>query len=118
MVAHHAAIHPETHELGEGGGVSREPVEVEVEDLGQLEQAMAAGASRVLLDNFDLALMRQAVRLAGGRVELEASGGISLDQVRAIAETGVDFISVGAITKDISAVDLSMRFEPEPETAA
>ena len=86
-------------------------IEIEVEDLAQLEAALNAGARRVLLDNFDLARLREAVRLNAGRARLEASGGVSLETVRAIAETGVDDISVGEITKDIRAADLSMRFE-------
>ncbi len=90
------------------GGVE---IEIEVEDLAQLEAALNAGARRVLLDNFDLARLREAVRLNAGRARLEASGGVSLETVRAIAETGVDDISVGEITKDIRAADLSMRFE-------
>ena len=87
------------------------PVEVEVETLGQLDEAIGAGADTVLLDNFDLEGLRAAVEKAAGRVKLEASGGVSLDTVRAIAETGVDYISTGALTKDVRAVDLSMRFE-------
>jgi nicotinate-nucleotide pyrophosphorylase (carboxylating) len=86
-------------------------IQVEVENFAQLEQAIAAGATMILLDNMDLDQMRQAVKLAAGRVELEASGGITLENVRAIAETGVDRISIGSLTKDIKAVDLSMRFE-------
>jgi len=86
------------------------PVEIEVENIGQLEEAIAAGATRVLLDNFDLAGFREAVRLTAGRATLEASGGVNLENVRGIAETGVDFISIGSLTKDIRAVDLSTRF--------
>jgi nicotinate-nucleotide pyrophosphorylase (carboxylating) len=86
-------------------------VQVEVETLEQLEQALAAGATMVLLDNFDLGRMREAVRVNAGRAQLEASGGITLENVRSIAETGVDRISIGALTKDINAIDLSMRFE-------
>ena len=86
------------------------PVEIEVENIGQLEEAIAAGATLVLLDNFDLAGFRDAVRLTAGRAALEASGGINLENVRGIAETGVDRISIGSLTKDIRAVDLSMRF--------
>lgn len=86
-------------------------LEVEVENLAQLQEAMEAGAQRVLLDNMNQTLLRQAVELARGRIELEASGGITLDNVRSIAETGVDFISVGELTKHIHAVDLSMRFQ-------
>ncbi len=85
-------------------------LQVEVETLEQLREALDAGAKLVLLDNFDLAMMRQAVRVAGERAELEASGGVSLETVRAIAETGVHRISVGSLTKDVKALDLSMRF--------
>jgi nicotinate-nucleotide pyrophosphorylase (carboxylating) len=85
--------------------------QVEVERLDQLEVALAAGANMILLDNFDLEQMRAAVRITAGRARLEASGGITLESVRAIAETGVDRISIGALTKDVKAVDLSMRFE-------
>lgn len=85
-------------------------VQIEVETLAQLEEALAAGARLILLDNFDLVGMRQAVALTAGRAELEASGGVNLESVRAIAETGVDRISVGALTKHVRAVDLSMRF--------
>ncbi|MBU0500085.1 MAG: carboxylating nicotinate-nucleotide diphosphorylase [Gammaproteobacteria bacterium] len=87
-------------------------IEVEVESLDELSEALAAGAKRVLLDNFSLDGLRQAVRLNGGKARLEASGGVSLETVRAIAETGVDDISVGGLTKDVTAVDLSMRFLP------
>jgi nicotinate-nucleotide pyrophosphorylase (carboxylating) len=85
-------------------------VQIEVETLAQLEEALQAGAKLILLDNFDLEGMREAVHLTAGRAALEASGGISLDKVRAIAETGVDRISVGSLTKSVRAVDLSMRF--------
>ena len=85
-------------------------VQIEVENLAQLEEALAAGVKLVLLDNFDLDGMREAARITGGRAQLEASGGISLDNVRAIAETGVDRISIGGLTKHVRAVDLSMRF--------
>lgn len=85
-------------------------VEIEVEHLGELEQALEAGATHVLLDNFGLDALRQAVALNAGRARLEASGGITLERIRAIAETGVDDISVGDLTKDLSAVDLSMQF--------
>lgn len=87
------------------------PVEIEVENLGQLEQALAAGADHLLLDNFSLEDLRTAVAKAHGRARLEASGGITLENVRAIAETGVDYISVGELTKSVQAIDLSMRFE-------
>lgn len=86
-------------------------VQIEVENLDELDQALAAGASLILLDNFSLDDMRHAVRLAHGRALLEASGNITLDTVRAVAETGVDRISVGSLTKHIRAVDLSMRID-------
>ena len=85
-------------------------LQVEVETIEQLREALAAGAPLILLDNFDLDGMREAVRVAGDRAELEASGGITLDNVRQIAETGVHRISVGSLTKDVKALDLSMRF--------
>ncbi|MGB5834012.1 MAG: carboxylating nicotinate-nucleotide diphosphorylase [Thiohalocapsa sp.] len=88
---------------------ARVPVEVEVESLDELEQALAAGTERVLLDNFELDMLRRAVRLTAGRARLEASGGITLDRLRPIAETGVDDISVGDLTKGVEVVDLSMR---------
>ena len=77
--------------------------------LDQLKEALEAGAKMILLDNMNVDQMREAVRIAAGRAELEASGGIKLENVRAIAETGVDRISVGALTKDIKAADFSMR---------
>ncbi|MCG7992002.1 MAG: carboxylating nicotinate-nucleotide diphosphorylase [Candidatus Thiodiazotropha lotti] len=86
-------------------------VEIEVETLDELQQALKAGAQRVLLDNFTPEQLREAVKLAGGRARLEASGGINLATIREIAETGIDDISVGALTKDIRAIDLSMLFE-------
>lgn len=86
-------------------------IEVEVENLQELGEALDAGADIVLLDNFNLAQLQQAVAQTQGRAQLEASGGIGLDNIRAIAETGVDRISVGGLTKDIQAVDLSLRFE-------
>lgn len=87
-------------------------VEVEVETLEQLEEALAAGADRALLDNFDLGGLRQAVHQINGQMELEASGNVTLDTMGEVAATGVDFISVGALTKHVRAVDFSMRFEP------
>jgi len=86
------------------------PVEIEVENLSQLEEAIAAGVDRILLDNFTPDQIREAVKLSNGRIPLEASGGITLENIRDYAETGVDYISTGALTKDIIAVDLSMRF--------
>ena len=84
-------------------------IQIEVETLAQLDEALNAGAQLILLDNFSLADMRLAVDHAAKRAELEASGGITLENVRLVAETGVDRISIGALTKDIKAVDLSMR---------
>lgn len=86
-------------------------VQIEVETLGQLREALDAGARLILLDNFSPDQMREAVRLTARRAELEASGNITLDTVRAVAETGVDRISIGALTKHIRAVDLSMRLD-------
>jgi len=86
-------------------------IEVEVESLDQLERAIQAGASRVLLDNFELGTLREAVRITAGRAELEASGGITLENLRTVAETGVDFISIGSLTKHLRAIDLSLRFD-------
>ena len=86
-------------------------IQIEVENLSQLKKALDAGATMILLDNMSPDQMREAVKIAGNRAELEASGGITLDNVRAIAETGVHRISVGGLTKDVKAVDFSMRFE-------
>jgi nicotinate-nucleotide pyrophosphorylase (carboxylating) len=94
--------------LGEAMG-AKVPVQIEVETLDQLREALDAGATSVLLDNFDLAKMREAVELTAGRALLEASGGINMDTVRAIAETGVDRISIGSLTKDVRATDYSLR---------
>ena len=85
-------------------------VEVEVESMDELQQALEASADRIMLDNFTLREMREAVQVVAGRAELEASGGINEQTLRPIAETGVDFISIGALTKDCRAIDLSMRF--------
>ncbi|MDR2092999.1 MAG: carboxylating nicotinate-nucleotide diphosphorylase [Azoarcus sp.] len=84
-------------------------VEIEVETLGELRAALEAGAGMILLDNMGLDEMREAVRIADGRATLEASGGITLENVRAAAETGVDRISIGSLTKDVKALDLSLR---------
>ncbi len=86
-------------------------VEVEVENLAELEEALAARPDIVMLDNFNLALLAEAVRITARRVKLEASGNVTTTTVRAIAETGVDYISIGGLTKDVRAVDLSMRFQ-------
>jgi nicotinate-nucleotide pyrophosphorylase (carboxylating) len=85
------------------------PVEVEVETMDELRQALEAACDRVMLDNFSLPQMREAVALTAGRLELEASGNVNESTLRPIAETGVDFISIGALTKDCKALDLSMR---------
>jgi len=86
------------------------PVEIEVESIAQLEESIAAGVDRILLDNFSTDQIREAVKLSNGKIPLEASGGITLENVREYAETGVDYISTGSLTKDIIAIDLSMRF--------
>jgi len=86
------------------------PLEVEVENLQQLQQALDAGVDRILLDNMDIPILKQAVQLTNKRIPLEASGGVTQQSVREIALTGVDYISIGSITKHIRAIDLSMRF--------
>lgn len=86
-------------------------IEIEVENMAQLKEALSCGAKLILLDNFTPAAMRKAVAFVAGRSELEASGGVNIKTVRAIAETGVDRISIGTLTKDIHALDLSMRFK-------
>jgi len=88
-------------------------IEVEVETLEQLRSALDAGVGMILLDNMSLEQMREAVAMTAGRAELEASGGVNLDRVRAIAETGVDRISIGTLTKDVHALDLSLRHVEE-----
>jgi len=85
------------------------PIEVEADTLDQVREALAAGADRILLDNMPLAWLREAVEIVGGRCPLEASGGVTLATVRAIAETGVDFISVGALTHSAPSVDVSLE---------
>ena len=87
------------------------PVEIEVETEAELEQALTAGADRIMLDNFTLAALRDAVSLTAGRAELEASGNVTDETLVAISETGVDFISIGALTKHVRALDLSMRID-------
>jgi len=124
MGLHDAVLIKENHIAACGGvaaalrAVHRQPetrraafVQIEVETLAQLEEALAEGATMVLLDNMQRDTLREAVRINAGRAVLEVSGGVTLDSVRALAETGVDRISVGALTKDIEAVDLSMRME-------
>jgi nicotinate-nucleotide pyrophosphorylase (carboxylating) len=87
------------------------PVEIEVESLIELDEALTAGADIIMLDNFSLEQMREAVTRSTGRAKLEASGNVTSETLVPIAETGVDFISIGALTKDVKAIDLSMRFE-------
>ncbi|MGL5221884.1 MAG: carboxylating nicotinate-nucleotide diphosphorylase, partial [Plesiomonas shigelloides] len=89
------------------------PVEVEVESLPELDAAIQAGADIIMLDNFTLPLMRDAVALTAGRVQLEVSGNVTLESLADIAATGVDFISVGALTKHVRALDLSLRFSEQ-----
>jgi nicotinate-nucleotide pyrophosphorylase (carboxylating) len=86
------------------------PIQVEVDRIEQIEPALAAGADRLLLDNMDPAMLREAVKLVGGRVPLEASGGVTLETIRFLAETGVDFISVGRITQSAPAVDIGLDY--------
>jgi nicotinate-nucleotide pyrophosphorylase (carboxylating) len=90
------------------------PIEVEVRDLAELDEALAADAPRILLDNMDLATLRAAVQRTAGRATLEASGGVTLPALREIAETGVDFMSIGALTHSAPALDLSLLLEPIP----
>jgi len=87
-------------------------LEIEVQNIEQLQQAIAAGADRVLLDNFSVDTLVEAVATSAGRVKLEASGGIDEDTLVTIAETGVDYISIGALTKNCRALDLSLLIEP------
>jgi nicotinate-nucleotide pyrophosphorylase (carboxylating) len=84
-------------------------LEVEVETFGELREALSAGVDRIMLDEFELEELVQAVAEVDGRVPLEVSGGVGIERVRAIAETGVDYISIGALTKHVQAIDLSMR---------
>lgn len=88
------------------------PLVVEVETLAQLQEALEAGCDRILIDDFDAATRREAVRIADGRIPLEVSGGVSLETVRSIAEDGVDCISVGGLTKHVHAIDLSLKLGP------
>ena len=91
------------------------PVEIEVESIGEVQEALAANAERLLLDNFSLSMLEEAVSVnkatSDRPAELEASGGLTIEEIPAVAKTGVDYISVGALTKNIRAIDLSMRFE-------
>lgn len=91
------------------------PLIVEVESLEELDEALATGCTRILIDDFDEAMMREAVRRAAGRIPLEVSGSVSLDRLPAIAATGVDYVSIGALTKHVRAIDLSLRLSaPAP----
>lgn len=90
------------------------PLVVEVEDLEQLQQALDAGCERILLDDFSADLRREAVRITAGRIPLEVSGSVGLDGLRAIAEDGVDCISIGGLTKHVQAIDLSLKLGPPP----
>jgi nicotinate-nucleotide pyrophosphorylase (carboxylating) len=93
------------------------PLIVEVESLAELDEALATGCTRILIDDFDEAMLREAVRRAAGRIPLEVSGSVSLERLPAIAATGVDYVSVGALTKHVRAVDLSLRLNaPAPAT--
>jgi len=105
-----AAAVAAAQKIAEATGGQCKFIQVEVENLDELQQALNAGAKMVLLDNMNLSQMREAVALTAGRAVLEASGNVNLDTVRGIAVTGVDRISVGALTKDVRALDLSMRF--------
>jgi nicotinate-nucleotide pyrophosphorylase (carboxylating) len=104
------AAAPPAADAGSGEGAA--PVEVECATLAEVEEALAAGVPRILLDNMSTDDLRAAVELVAGRAELEASGRINLDTVRAVAETGVDFISVGALTHSAPALDVSLLLEP------
>jgi nicotinate-nucleotide pyrophosphorylase (carboxylating) len=90
---------------------SNKPIEIEVENLDELKQALNTNVDVILLDNMSLDDMRQAVQITNGRVPLEASGNVNEKTVRAVAETGVDFVAIGSLTKNINAIDLSMRFQ-------
>lgn len=116
------AMVKDNHVIGAGGVVSAYdavrrahpelPVEVEVTDLGQLRDLLDAGCDRILLDNMDSLTMAEAVRLTAGRATLEASGGLTLDRAREVGETGVDFISVGALTHSVNVFDLGLDLSP------
>lgn len=93
---------------------SQLPLVVEVEDLDQLRQALAVGCERILIDDFDAGMRREAVRIAAGRIPLEVSGSVGLEGLRSIAEDGVDCISIGGLTKHVQAIDLSLKLGPPP----
>lgn len=94
------------------------PIEVEVESMAELDQALAAGASRILIDNFEPEAQREAVRRAKGRAQIEISGGVTIDRLAAIAASGADFVSIGALTHSVRAADLSFEMEPTAANAA
>ena len=106
-----AAAMAEAKRLAEATGGRCKFIQIEVETLNELDQALAAGAKMILLDNMSLDQLRQAVAITAGNAVLEASGNVSLETVRAIAETGIDRISIGGLTKDVRALDLSMRLQ-------
>jgi nicotinate-nucleotide pyrophosphorylase (carboxylating) len=97
--------------ISQARAISNVMVEIEVESLDELQEALAAHPDRIMLDNFSIKQLKSAVAMNKGQVELEASGNISLETIRDIAETGVDYISIGALTKNVQAIDLSMRIE-------
>jgi nicotinate-nucleotide pyrophosphorylase (carboxylating) len=99
--------------ISQARAISNVMVEIEVESLDELQEALAAHPDRVMLDNFSIEQLKSAVAMNDGQVELEASGNVSLETIRDIAETGVDYISIGALTKNVQAIDLSMRIELE-----
>ena len=107
-----AAAMAEASAVADAAAGSCKFIQIEVENLDELQQALDAGAKMVLLDNMGLEQMRDAVSMAAGRAILEASGNVRIETLRGIAETGVDRISIGALTKDVQALDLSMRFQP------
>jgi nicotinate-nucleotide pyrophosphorylase (carboxylating) len=90
------------------------PIEIEVQSLEQLEEALAAGATRILADNLSIDELREVVRRTRGRAQVEVSGGVTLERLDAIADTGAEFVSVGALTHSAPAVDISFEIEPAP----
>lgn len=123
-----AILIKENHIIAAGGiaeavGIAKfkhpgKTVEVETENLDEVNQALEGGADIIMLDNFSLEMMHEAVSLVNGRAKLEVSGNVEIDQLTTLATTNVDFISTGAITKHVKAVDLSMRFNMTPKTAS
>ena len=108
---HIAAAGSIANAVAEAKLCSKAPIEVEVENLAEFQQALAAKPNRIMLDNFSIADTVKAVQMNAAKLELEASGNITLDNIRDVAETGVDFISIGALTKNIAAIDLSMQVQ-------